>query len=132
MSLDRTLRSAGAVALLAGGALHCRLALDGYGTDDLVTLFFVNAIGSALVGMWLALDRTGFALLAGLGISAVSLAALGLSRTGDGVVGFRGVGLDPAPDVALTLVAEAAAVLLLGAAALRQRRQLVSRVRRAV
>lgn len=132
MSDGRALRIAGALALLAGGALHSRLAIDGYGTDDLITMFFLNAIGSALVGAWLVLDRSAFPVLAGLGISSVSLAALALSRTGDGVIGFRGVGLDPGPDVALTLAAEVAAMLLLGVAVLRGRRQLIARVRQAL
>ena len=119
-------RTIGALAILAGGALHVRLAFDEYGTDDLITLFFLNGIGSALIAAWVVYDRRPFALLAGLGLSTVSLAALGLSRVGDGVVGFRGVGLDPAPDVALTVVAEATAIVLLLAGLFGARRELVA------
>ena len=124
------LRTTGAVALLAGGALHVRLALDAYGTDDLITVFFMNAIGSALVGAWVVYDRRPLSLTAGIGISAVSLAAFGLSRVGDGVLGFRGVGVEPAPDVVLTLAAEGVALVLLGAALFASRRDLVAYSRR--
>ena len=120
------LRIAAAAALLIGGALHARLAFDSYGTTDLITLFFLNAVGSALVAAWIAYDRTPFALLAGLGVSTVSLMAFALSRVGDGVVGFRGVGLEPGPDALLTIVAEGLAVLLLASALLRERHQLVA------
>jgi hypothetical protein len=121
-----SLRIAAAAALLTGGALHARLAFDSYGTADLITLFFLNALGSALVVAWIVYDRTPFALMAGLGVSTVSLLAFGLSRVGGGVVGFRGVGLEPGPDALLTLVAEGLAVLLLAVALLRERHQLVA------
>jgi hypothetical protein len=120
----RALAVLGAIAVLAGGALHVRLGFDDYGTEDLVTVFFLNGVGSALVAAWIAYDRRPFALLAGLGISTVSLLAFGLSRRGDGVLGFRGVGLDPSPDVALTLLAEGVATLALGAALLASRAEL--------
>lgn len=103
----------GAVAVLAGGALHLRLAVDGYGTDDLISSFFVNAVVSAAVGAWLAYGRSPLPHLAGLGVSVLSLAAFALSRTGDGVLGFKGAGLDPSPDAALTLAAEAVATVAL-------------------
>ena len=44
------------------------LPLDGYGNDDLITVFFLNAIGSALVAAWIAYDRRPLPLLAGLGV----------------------------------------------------------------
>jgi hypothetical protein len=109
------LRVAASVALLAGGALHARLAFGSYGTRDLITLFFVNGIGSALVAGWMLYARSPLPLFAALGISAVSLAAFGLSRVGGGVIGFRGVGLEPSPDALLTLVSEGVAMLLIGA-----------------
>jgi hypothetical protein len=129
MTAATGLRTVGVVAVLAGGALHLRLALDGYGNDDLITLFFLNAIGSALVAAWMTYDRRPLPLLAGLGVSAVSLLAFGLSRVGDGVVGFRGVGLEPAPDVLLTLGAEAVAVVALAIAVVRVRGELVRSLR---
>lgn len=122
----RWLRAAGAAAVIVGGALHVRLAADGYGTPDLISLFFLNGIASAVVGVWIAYARRPLAILAGLGISSVSLLALGLSRVGTGVVGFRGTGLDPVPDTALTIAAEGAALVLLGLAALRARHELLA------
>lgn len=115
------LRVLAAVAVLLGGALHARLALDAYGTDDLITLFFMNTVGSALVAAWLVYDRRPLPLAAALGFAGVSLAAFGLSRVGEGVVGFRGVGLEPGPDALATLVVEGAAVVLIGAALLAER-----------
>ena len=117
-------RHLGAIAVLAGGLLHVRLAFDAYGTGDLITLFFLNGIGSAVVAALLVYDRGPLSLFAGLGVSTVSLAAFGLSRVGDGVVGFRGVGLEPSPDAGLTVGVEALAVVLLLAAAFAERREL--------
>ena len=120
----RALAVLGAVGVLAGGVLHVRLGFDDYGTQDLVTVFFLNGVGSALVAAWIAYDRRPYPLLGGLGISIVSLLAFGLSRRGDGVLGFRGVGLDPSPDVALTLLAEVVATFALGGALLASRAEL--------
>ena len=126
-------RTLGAAALLAGGALHANLAFDSYGTHDLTTLFFMNAIGSALVAAWMVYDRRPLPLLGALGVSAVSLLAFGLSRVGDGVVGFRGVGLEPSPDAIATLIAEGIAVVLITTALFAERsdvRALVRQLRR--
>lgn len=120
------IRLLSALAILVGGALHVRLAYDAYGTSDLITLFFLNGIGSACVAGWILYDRQPFSLLAGLGVSAVSLVALVLSRVGDGVVGFRGVGLDPSPDVAFVLGAEAVAVIALLVAVANARRDIAA------
>jgi hypothetical protein len=114
----------GAAAVLAGGALHARLALQAYGTPDLVIVFFLNAIGSAVIAALLAYRPGPLSTAAGLGISVVSLVAFGLSRTGDGVLGFRGVGLDPAPDAALSVGVEGLAVLVLVAALLASKDQI--------
>lgn len=119
-------RTAGAVAVLAGGGLHAKLALDSYGTDNLITLFLLNAIGSALVAAWIVYNRSPFPLLAGLGVSSVSLLAFGLSRIGDGVVGFRGIGLEPSPEALATVVAEGVAVAFLSAALIASRRDLLA------
>ena len=124
----RPLALFGAIAVLAGGVLHTRLAFDGYGTDDLITTFFVNGIASAAIAAWIAYDRRPLAPIAGLGISVMSLLAFGLSRVGDGVVGFRGTGLDPSPDALLTLVVEALAVVLLGIHLVARRRELTALV----
>lgn len=123
------MRALGAVLLLAGGLLHVRLAFDAYGTPDLITVFFLNGIGSAVVAAWIAYDRRPLPAVAGIGLSVVSLAAFGLSRVGDGVLGFRATGLDPSPDAALTLAAEVAATLVLSAVLVASRAEVGSLVR---
>ncbi len=119
--MDRRVLTA-SVLLLAGGAVHTRLAIDAYGTDDLVVAFFVNGIASALVVGALAFSRSVWALVAGIGVAAGSLVALALSRTGDGLLGFQGNGLDPAPDALLTIVFEGVALVLLAWVLLERRR----------
>lgn len=110
---SRLLRLLAATLLLVGGAIHTWLAFDGYGTGDLEQLFFVNGAASAVVAGALALSRNPVPALAGAGIAAGSLGAFVLSRIGSGVVGFRGTGLDPFPEVPLTLVVEAAALVVI-------------------
>jgi hypothetical protein len=66
---------------------------------------------------------------AGAGVAGASLLALALSRVGDGVVGFRGTGLDPMPEVPITIVVEVLAALLLGAVAVLEREPVVDLVR---
>ncbi len=118
----RVLRMAGAVAVLVGGAIHLRLAFDAYGTGDIQTAFFVNALVSGVVAAYLVLrpvDPIG--PLAGIALSVASLAAFALTRVGDGVLGFRATGLDPSPEAPLTLIVEVAAVALLVAVLLTER-----------
>lgn len=116
---SRMLRLLAATLLFVGGAIHTWLAFDGYGTGDLEQLFFVNGAASAVVAGALAVSRNPLPSLAGAGIAAGSLGAFVLSRTGSGVVGFRGTGLDPFPEVPLTLVVEAAALLVIALLVLR-------------
>lgn len=131
MSTNRTLRLAGTALLLVGGAIHVVLAFDGYGTSTLEDMFLLNGAGSAIVAIAVLLVRGPVPALAGIGLAASSLLALALSRSGDGVFGFRGTGLDPMPEVPLTILVEVAAVVVLGALALREREPLVDLVRSA-
>lgn len=126
------LRLAGAVLVLGGGLLHVVLAFDEYGSTDLIRVFFVNGAASAVVAVWLVLGRGPAPALAGIGLSAGSLLAFGLSRLGDGVLGFRATGLDPLPEAPLTLVLEAAAMGVLLVLSARHRAQLAEAVRDAV
>lgn len=131
MAMSRTngARLLGAVLLLAGGAIHTWLAVDGYGSTDLQAVFLLNGAASAIVAVALVFGRGPIAPLAGVGLSAVSLLAFGLSRVGDGVVGFRATGLEPAPEALLTLVIEGAALAVLAFLALAERHQLVGAIR---
>lgn len=47
--------SAGAVLVLAGGAIHLELNLDDYGNEDILEAFALNAPASALVAAYLVL-----------------------------------------------------------------------------
>lgn len=121
MDRDRILRLVGAALVLVGGAIHLKLNLDDYGTEDIARTFALNALVSAVVAASLVVSRGPVALLAGLGLSLGTLGAFVLSRNGDGILDFREVGFNPSPDAALTVVAEVAAVLVLGAALLVRR-----------
>jgi hypothetical protein len=120
----RTVALLAAGSVLAAGAVHTRLGFEAYGTADLVTVFFLNGAGSAVVAAWIAYDRRPFPLLAGLGVSLTSLLAFALSRVGDGVLGFRATGLDPAPEAAITLATEVLATGFLLAALAARRTEL--------
>jgi hypothetical protein len=115
MGSARALRLAGAVLLLVGGAIHLELNLDAYGNDAILKAFALNAAGSALVAAYLVLrdDRLGPVL--GLALSIGSVLAFAMSRRGDGILDFREVGWNPAPEAVLTLVVEVAAIVVLGA-----------------
>lgn len=123
------LRLGGGALLLGGGAIHVLLSFDGYGTSTLQDMFLINAIGSAVVALLLLAVPGPLPALGGVGVAGASLLALALSRVGDGVVGFRGTGFDPMPEVPLTIAFEVAALAVLTAAALRERGPLVELLR---
>lgn len=127
----RVLRLIGAALLLGIGAIHVVLALDGYGTTTLQDMFFLNAVSAALVALLLLAVPGPLAAIGGMGVAGASLLALGLSRVGDGVVGFRGTGFDPMPEVPLTIALEVAALAVLAVAAMRERDPLVELLRSA-
>jgi hypothetical protein len=104
-----------AVAILVGGYEHLSLYRQDYRYIPVIgPLFLVNVLASAVVGVALLVRRDRILQLAGLAIAAVTLAFFALSRTSGGVFGFAESGLDPAPHAAITLVAEAVAVVALG------------------
>jgi hypothetical protein len=122
--LLRILRFAGALAVLAVGAVHLQqyLGADYNSIPTIGPLFLLNAIGSAIVGALLLLplerrlsDRRADAALAVLAAAAVliaigSLIALFISESG-GLFGFSETGYRGA--IIVAIVAEAATVLLL-------------------
>ena len=115
MDRARVLRLAGAVLVLAGGAIHLKLNLDDYGNDDILMAFALNAAASALVAAYLVLRDDLIGPLAGLALSLGSLGAFAMSRRGDGILGFREVGWNPSPEAAVTVIVELAAVVVLAA-----------------
>lgn len=124
------LATVGALLLLAGGSLHTWLAFDGFGSPALVVAFFLNGIVSGVVAAWIVWTRGAVAGIAGLVVAAASLVGFVLSRTGTGVLGFRGTGLNPAPEAPLTLMTEVIAVLVLGALVFIDRHQLARKIDR--
>ncbi len=113
MERERVLRLAGAALVLAGGAVHLKLNLDDYGNEDVLRAFALNAAASAVVACYLAIRHDVIGPLAGVALSVGSLGALVLSRSGDGILGFREVGWNPSPEVAVTVAVEVAAVVAL-------------------
>ena len=116
MDRARVLRLAGAVLVLAGGAVHLKLNLDDYGNDDILMAFALNAVASALVAAYLVLRDDVVGPIAGIGLSVGSLLAFTMSRRGDGILDFREVGWNPSPEAALTVAVELAALAVLVAA----------------
>lgn len=125
-------RLLGSALLLLGGALHASLAFDGYGTPEIVEMFFLNGIASAAIAAAIAQGRSWLAPIAGIGVSSISLLAFMLSRVGDGVLGFRGTGFDPAPEAFLTVVFEAATVVLLSWLVLERRDEILETLKAAL
>ena len=118
MERSRMLRLLGAVLVLIGGAVHLKLNLDDYGTEDIARTFAANALVSALVAAYLVLRDDIVGPLAGIAVSVGTLIGFGLSRQGDGILDFRETGFNPSPEAALTVVVEVLAVIVLAVAAL--------------
>ena len=107
-----------ALCVLVAGFQHARLFHRGYAEVEIVgLLFFMNAIGSAVVVLTLIFDRAWMFVLGALSICVPSLVSIAISHS-SGFLGFREGGYDA--DALVIVVAEIAAVILasLGAAAL--------------
>lgn len=122
MESSRMLRLVGAVLVLIGGAVHLKLNLEDYGTEDIARTFALNAGVSALVAAYLVLRDDVLGPLAGIAVSVGTLIAFGLSRRGEGILDFREVGFNPSPDAAVTVVVEVLAIVVLALAALQAQR----------
>jgi hypothetical protein len=74
------LRVAGALLVLAAGAIHLWLYFDYFSTVHVVgTLFLINAAASFVIGSTLMLTPAGWALGAGIGYAAGTLGGFFLS-----------------------------------------------------
>ncbi|KOX02861.1 hypothetical protein [Streptomyces sp. NRRL B-3648] len=112
--LTAALRPATAATLAAGGYLHARLYIDGYRFIPVVGPLFLLQAGVSLALAVLLLAGTPPLLLriAAAGVALGALGGFAASRT-VGVFGFTEHGLQPAPQAALSLLAETGTLLLL-------------------
>ena len=119
MRVGHALRIGGALALLAAGLVHLDLYFGGYRSAGSVPAFgrsiLLNAIISGIVAVAVATRREWFVRLAGIAVPVATLAAFTYTHNGHTFLGFQGKGLDPSPQAELVLVAEVAAIVLLGA-----------------
>jgi hypothetical protein len=107
-----------AAGVLVAGFQHARLFHRGYAEVEVVgPLFFVNAIGSAVVVLALIAERVWVFVLGALSICVPSLVSIAISHSSVGFLGFREGGYDA--DALVIVAAELAAAVfaLLGAAA---------------
>ena len=138
------LRYAAAASIVVGGYVHLCLYRNGFRTIPKIGVgFLLQVVTSALVAGALVIGRervlrlgrlvvrSSVAVgLAGLSLSLGTLAAFGLTHTPMGLFNFREFGWEPAPQAAIALVAEVAAVVLLATGLfLDRRRPLPARVR---
>jgi plastocyanin len=119
MRIGRVLRIGGAVALLVAGLVHLDLYFGGYRHAGSVPAFgrsiLFNAIASGVIAVAVAARRGWYVRLAGILLAVGTLVAFGYTHTEHMLFGFQGDGLDPSPQAQLVLIAEAAAIVLLGA-----------------
>jgi hypothetical protein len=107
-----------AAGVLVAGFQHARPFQRGYAEVEVVgPLFFMNAIGSAVVVLALIAKRVWVFVLGALSICVPSLVSIAISHSSVGFLGFREGGYDA--DALVIVAAELAAAVfaLLGAAA---------------
>jgi len=123
----KVMRQAGALAVLVTGAVHLQQYLGAYHAIPTIgPLFLLNAIGSAAVAAgllmplerWLGERAVGLLALGGMAIALGALISLYIAETGT-LFGFSEGTLDTPMWIAI--VAEAAAVALLGPVAVANR-----------
>jgi hypothetical protein len=113
--LPAALPLAGAGLLAAGGWVHWCLYRHGYrAIPGIGPLFVFNALTSAALAVLVAVRRELVVRLAGLALTAASLAGFVASRT-VGLLSFRERGLQPAPQAPLVLAIELLCVVVLAA-----------------
>lgn len=86
--MERSIRIATAVFVLAGGFVHLQLWDSGYrGISYIGPLFVVNGVVSAILAIAVLVRRSRPVVVGGIAFSFVTLAALVMSRT-VGLLGF--------------------------------------------
>jgi hypothetical protein len=113
----RWLAHASALLIAVGGYVHLCLYRHGYRTIPTIGVsFLLTVIASGLLALGLLVLRgrgDRLVRLAGIALSAGTLAAFALSRTSAGLFNFREIGFQPSPQAALAVLTEGSALLLL-------------------
>lgn len=110
--MPRLFRYGGALLVLASGAIHLSLYLDGYSAIPRIgTVFLVNVAASVLIAAALAFRPIGAFAVAALAFSTATMVAFVFSRT-TGVLGFRESGWDLRSSAAFAT--EALSIVVIG------------------
>jgi hypothetical protein len=109
--MPRFFRFAAAALLVAGGAIHLSLYLDGYRSIPRIGVVFVaNVVVAAVLAVALVARPLRISAVAALGFSAATMVAFLLSRT-TGLLGFMEAGWDTKAASAFAVEALTVAVL---------------------
>jgi hypothetical protein len=108
-------RIGAASCLAVSGVIHAQLYLHGYRMlPGVGPAFLLQASGALAVALLLALNPAAVLRLAAAGLAAGALVGFIASRT-VGAFGFLEYGLQPEPQALISILVEAAALVLLAA-----------------
>jgi hypothetical protein len=117
------LRHLGALATLVVGAVHLQQYADFISDVPTIgVLFLLNGLGAGVVAILLATRHAPLGALAGIVLSAGALVSIAISMTDSGLFDYTESALRGA--VVIAVVAEAAAIVLLLAYLVTQRREI--------
>lgn len=120
--MNVVLRLATAVCLAVSGYLHARLYIGGYRVIPVIgPSFLLQASAAFAVAVLVALGGPFLLRLAAAALAAGALAGFVLSRT-TGLFGFSERGFQPAPEALLSVLTEAAVLVLVAVTLYRMRR----------
>jgi hypothetical protein len=121
---DTALRAAIAATLAVSGYIHAQLYISGYRYIHAIgVMFLIQASVSFALAVLLPIGRSMLLRIAATGVAAGALSGFAASRT-IGVLGFTERGLQPSPQSLISILMEAATLLLLAPALIRTVRDL--------